>query len=102
MLPLPPFALRLFCCHSDFDVEGRVQLWTLPHERLLIINFKGKPKLFFGVKLKVHLPEIFLASAIAPSYFILFRQEVLVYRRLRGLLQSSPGSQPFTSHGLKG
>jgi len=41
---------------TDFDVAGRVQLWTLPSERMVLIGFKTRPQLKIGMQLNVRAP----------------------------------------------
>eukprot|EP00951_Prasinocladus_malaysianus_P034532 scaffold348989_cov20-Prasinocladus_malaysianus.AAC.1 len=38
---------------ADFDISGRMQFWTLPEERLILVNFKGRPKLKIRMTVKV-------------------------------------------------
>jgi len=49
LLKLPSFE-RLA---TGFDLAGRIQLWTLPHERLVMAGFKTRPQLQVGMQVEV-------------------------------------------------
>jgi len=48
-----PVVGKLQITMTDFDVMGRVQLWTLPNERMVLIGFKTRPQLKIGMRLNV-------------------------------------------------